>query len=48
MVIELAEEGRTTREIAKEVHISLRDIGTIHRGIQVKVRKRSTQKRACP
>ena len=29
MVIELANEGKTTREIAKEVHISLRTIGKI-------------------
>jgi transposase len=28
-VIKLAEEGKTTREIAKEVHISLKDIGKI-------------------
>ena len=28
-VIKLAEEGRTTREIAKEVHISLKSIGRI-------------------
>ena len=31
LVIKLAEEGRTTREIAKEVHISLKDIGKIIR-----------------
>ncbi|MDQ6723624.1 MAG: hypothetical protein M3Z01_05095, partial [Thermoproteota archaeon] len=31
MVIELANEGKTTREIAKEVHISLKDIGKITR-----------------
>ena len=30
-VIKLAEEGKTTREIAKEVHISLKDIGKIIR-----------------
>jgi transposase len=29
MVVKLAEEGRTTREIAKEVHISLKSIGKI-------------------
>ena len=29
LVIQLAHEGKTTREIAKHVHISLRDIGTI-------------------
>jgi len=29
LVIQLAHEGKTTREIAKQVHISLRDIGTI-------------------
>ena len=29
LVIHLAHEGKTTREIAKQVHISLRDIGTI-------------------
>ena len=29
LVIHLAHEGKTTREIAKHVHISLRDIGTI-------------------
>lgn len=28
-VIELANEGKTTREIAKQVHISLKDIGKI-------------------
>ena len=31
LVIQLAHEGKTTREIAKHVHISLRDIGTIIR-----------------
>ena len=31
LVIQLAHEGKTTREIAKQVHISLRDIGTIIR-----------------
>jgi transposase len=30
-VIKLAEEGKTTREIAKEVHVSLKDIGKIIR-----------------
>jgi transposase len=29
LVIKLYEEGKTTREIAKEVRISLRDIGII-------------------
>ncbi len=29
MVIKLAEEGKTTRAIAKEVHVSLKDIGRI-------------------
>jgi DNA-binding NarL/FixJ family response regulator len=29
LVIKLAEEGKTTRQIAKEVHISLKDIGKI-------------------
>jgi hypothetical protein len=29
LVIQLAHEGKTTREIAKQVHISLRDIGAI-------------------
>jgi len=29
LVIKLAEEGKTTRDIAKEVHISLKDIGKI-------------------
>ncbi len=29
MVIKLAQEGKTTRAIAKEVHISLKDIGSI-------------------
>jgi transposase len=29
LVIQLAHEGKTTREIAKQVHISMRDIGTI-------------------
>ena len=33
MVIELANKGKTTREIAKEVHISLKDIGKIIRKI---------------
>ncbi len=28
-VVELANQGKTTREIAKEVHISLRSIGKI-------------------
>jgi transposase len=31
LVIHLAHEGKTTREIAKQVHISLRDIGKIIR-----------------
>ena len=31
MVVELAKKGKTTREIAKEVHISLKDIGKIFR-----------------
>jgi DNA-directed RNA polymerase specialized sigma subunit len=31
MVIVLANEGKTTREIAKAVHISLKDIGKIIR-----------------
>ena len=31
LVIKLAHKGKTTREIAKQVHISLRDIGTIIR-----------------
>jgi hypothetical protein len=31
LVIQLAHEGKTTREIAKQVHISLRDIGKIIR-----------------
>ena len=31
LVIRLAHEGKNTREIAKQVHISLRDIGTIIR-----------------
>jgi transposase len=30
-VIKLAEEGKTTREISKEVHISSKDIGKIIR-----------------
>jgi transposase len=30
-VIKLAEEGKTTRDIAKEVHVSLKDIGKIIR-----------------
>jgi len=29
LVIKLAQEGKTTRVIAKQVHISLRDIGSI-------------------
>lgn len=33
MVIELVTEGKTTREIAKTVHISLKDIGKILRKI---------------
>ena len=33
MVIQLANEGKTTREIAKQVHISLKDIGKILRKI---------------
>jgi predicted transcriptional regulator len=31
LVVRLAQEGKTTREIAKEVHISLKDIGNIIR-----------------
>ncbi len=30
-VIKLAEEGKTTMDIAKEVHVSLKDIGKIIR-----------------
>ena len=33
MVIELANEGKTTREIAKDVHISFKDIGKIIRKV---------------
>ena len=33
LVIELANEGKTVREIAKEVHISPKDIGEILRTI---------------
>jgi hypothetical protein len=33
MVIKLANEGKTTREIAKAVHISLKDIGKIIRKV---------------
>jgi DNA-binding CsgD family transcriptional regulator len=33
MVIRLAKEGKTTREIAKVVHMSLKDIGKILRKI---------------
>ena len=33
LVIKLANEGKTTREIAKAVHISLKDIGKILRKI---------------
>lgn len=33
MVIELANNGKTTTEIAKEVHISLKDIGSILRKV---------------
>jgi hypothetical protein len=33
MVIELANEGKTTREIAKDVHMSLKDIGKIIRKV---------------
>ncbi len=33
LVLELAYDGKTTREIAKEVHISLKDIGKILRKI---------------
>ena len=29
LVIDLAEEGKTSRDIAKQVHISLKDIGRI-------------------
>ncbi len=31
LIIQLAHEGKTTREIAKQFHISLRDIGKIIR-----------------
>jgi DNA-binding NarL/FixJ family response regulator len=31
LVLKLAEEGKTTRDIAKEVHISLKDICKIIR-----------------
>jgi hypothetical protein len=31
LVIQLAHEGKTTRDTAKQVHISLRDIGIIIR-----------------
>jgi transposase len=33
LMIELANEGKTTREIAKQVHISLKDIGKIIRKV---------------
>ncbi len=33
LVIKLAKEGKTTREIAKIVHMSLKDIGIILRKI---------------
>jgi len=33
LVIQLSTEGKTTREIAKDVHISLKDIGKILRKI---------------
>ncbi len=33
LVIHLANEGKTTREIAKQVHISLRNIGKIIRKV---------------
>jgi transposase len=33
LVIKLAREGKTTREIAKIVHISLKDIGEILRKV---------------
>jgi transposase len=33
LVIHLAYEGKTTREIAKQAHISLRDIGSIIRKV---------------
>jgi transposase len=33
LVIKLATEGKTTREIAKAVHISLKDIGKIIRKV---------------
>ena len=33
LVIQLANEGKTTREIAKQVHISLKAIGTIIRKV---------------
>jgi transposase len=33
LVIELTQEGKTTREIAKAVHISLKDIGKILRKV---------------
>ena len=56
LVIKLSQEGKTTREIAKQVHISLRDIGKIQhkltgdenifeREIQIQEAEKEKQKR---
>ncbi|MGE5635298.1 MAG: hypothetical protein ACM3VV_08690 [Deltaproteobacteria bacterium] len=43
-VIELHLEGKTIREIAKEVHISFRDISNMIKGYSKKIRLESKQK----
>ena len=43
MVIKLAKEGKTTREIAKIVHISLKNIGEIIRKPLEKLNQRVTK-----
>lgn len=44
IVIQLAKEGKTTREIAKRVHISLKDIGKIIRDYMGEQRENEQEK----
>ena len=51
LVIKLAEEGKTIRDIAKEIHISLKDIGKIINKVtgdesQVEGEKKEKEKRS--
>ena len=43
-VIELHKQGRTIRQIAQEVHMSCRDISTLIKAYDKKIRKENTRK----